>query len=77
MRLIPIVIVPLIALSGCTTPQTIMKNDKTGEIVTCGGHNARSLMLGVPGYYSQKSDDAECVSNHLENGFKRIKAEQE
>lgn len=66
-----IVVISCILLSACTTPETVMKNDKTGDVRTCGGHNQLSWLMGVPGYYQQKSQDAECVSNNLELGFKR------
>lgn len=66
-----IVAISLIALTACTTPITTLKNDKTGETRTCGGHNHLSWVMGVPGYYQQKAEDAECVSSNLENGYKR------
>lgn len=62
-----------LALTGCTTPKTVLKNNKTGQVVTCGGSATGSLVGGVVGYHIQKSNDAECEADYMAEGFKRIK----
>jgi len=68
-------ILSIILLSSCTTPKTVLKNDDTGQVVTCGGNTSSSVMLGAVGYYMQKSDDGNCVADYQEQGFKRIKTD--
>ncbi len=62
-------------LIACSTPTTMLKNEETGQIVQCGGSATGSLVGGVVGYHIQKSNDSKCVTNHLEQGFDRIKVE--
>lgn len=61
----------LLLLGACTTPKTVLKNEDTGQVVSCGGNTTSSMMLGAVGYYMQKSDDGNCVANYLEQGFDR------
>lgn len=71
MRKITATLIAL-SLAACTTPETIMKNEKTGQITRCGGNTSSSIMLGAIGYSLQKSSDSECVASYAEQGFKRI-----
>ena len=59
-------------LSNCTTPTTILKNPKNGQIVRCGGSTAVSLMGGAIGYHIDKSNSASCVADYMAQGFERI-----
>lgn len=62
----------LFALAACTTPKVILKNDKTGQVTICGGNTMSSLTGGIIGYHIQKGNDAECVNDYSEQGFKVI-----
>lgn len=59
----------LVLLTGCTTPMTILKHPKTGQIATCGGSATGSLVGGVIGYQIQKSNDGDCIQAYKEQGF--------
>lgn len=67
-----IVIVAFSALAACSTPTTMLKNNKTGEIVTCGGGSGGSWAGGAIGYNIQKSNDKDCVIAYQKKGFKII-----
>lgn len=75
MRII-IVTLAVLLTSACTTPTTVLKHPKTGQIATCGGSATGSLVGGVIGYHIQKSNDADCVSNYMGEGFKRVHTEE-
>ena len=60
-------------LTACTTPSTMLKNKRTGQIVECGGTADGSLSGGMIGYSIQKSNDEKCVSRYLKQGFIKIK----
>ena len=66
----------VILLAACTTPKTILKNEETGQVAICGGNVSSSLAGGAIGYHIQKSSDAQCVSDYMEQGFKRIKTDE-
>lgn len=66
-RLLPLLLLPLAA---CTTPMTVMKNPKTGQIATCGGSATGSMVGGIVGYEIQKSNDGNCVQEYMKQGFK-------
>lgn len=67
-----LIVVPLaLALSGCATPRTVLVHDKTGQIAICGGSATGSLVGGVVGYQMEKASAAECVSDHIEAGYRR------
>lgn len=59
----------LLLLAACTTPETVLKNPKTGQIARCGGDLTSSLAGGIIGYHMQKSNDEDCVKTYKENGF--------
>lgn len=68
-----ILLIMILTLVGCTTPKTVLKNKKTGQIVSCGGNTTSSVTGGALGYYMQKSDDAECKVDYMAEGFEVIK----
>lgn len=57
-------------LMACTTPETVLKNDKTGQVVRCGGNVAYAGIL----YPFMKAADAKCVSDYTQEGFKQKSA---
>ncbi|UDF33076.1 UNVERIFIED_ORG: hypothetical protein LHK14_25295 (plasmid) [Roseateles sp. XES5] len=59
-------VAPLVALAACSTSRTFLKNEKTGQIVTCGGN----VQVGVIPYAVQNSSDAKCVDSYVQRGFK-------
>jgi len=63
-------LISLLCLTACATPTTVLKNDKTGEVVTCGGGTAGSIAGGMVGYSIQKSNDKECVEEYKSKGYK-------
>ncbi len=66
----------VLLLTACTTPTTVLKNPKTGQVATCGGSATGSMVGGVVGYHIQKSNDADCVANYMGEGFKRVHKEE-
>jgi uncharacterized lipoprotein YajG len=76
MKIVTLSICTLAALgllAGCTTPKTVMKHPKTGQVVSCGGSATGSFVGGVVGYHVQKSNESECVADYAEQGFETIK----
>lgn len=63
---------PLLLVSACATPQTILQNKK-GDVVTCGGDTGGSLAGGPIGYNIQKDNDKACVEAYKKKGYKIIK----
>lgn len=70
-----IAVASLIALllAGCTTPVTVLKNNRTGDVVTCGGETSGSLAGGAIGYNMQKSKADKCVGVHKAKGYHVVK----
>lgn len=62
----------LLTATACTTPKTVLKNHQTGQVVMCGGSATGSMVGGVIGYHIQKSNDSDCVSTYIEQGFARV-----
>lgn len=62
----------VIALAGCTTPTTVLQHPESKQIVRCGGSATGSMVGGVIGYHIQKSNDSDCVADHMDLGFRRI-----
>ena len=56
-------------LAGCSTPVTILKNEKTGQVARCGGGMGGSMMFGAIGYAIESSNDTECVNQYIKQGF--------
>jgi hypothetical protein len=77
MKYITFLALSCIVLTGCTTPKTMLKNSDTGQIVSCGGNISSSLANGAFGYYMQKSNDADCKFDYLEQGFEIIRTQSE
>lgn len=65
----------LFTLSACATPITVLKNDKTGQFVQCGGSTGGTVLGGIIGYHIQKGADEECVNGYGVNGFKIISSQ--
>lgn len=61
--------ITLLILTGCTTPETVLKHEKTGQIARCGGSANGSMAGGMIGYHIQKGNDQKCVETYLEQGF--------
>jgi uncharacterized protein YcfJ len=62
----------LVLVTGCSTPKTVLKNPKTGQVETCGGSATGSLVGGVVGYHIQKSNDSKCAQDLMAQGFKPV-----
>ncbi len=65
--------VGLFLLTACATPQTILRDEKTGQTVVCGGGTAGSIAGGMIGYSIQKDNDATCIKDYKKVGYKIIK----
>lgn len=61
-------------LTGCSTPQTVLR-DNSGMTIVCGGSSSGSIAGGVIGYHIQKGMDEDCVNQHKASGFKIIQQE--
>jgi hypothetical protein len=57
----------LLLLVGCTNSTTYMKNEKTGEVVTCGGTHPITLVEGAV-----QKREAQCIQDYKERGFVRV-----
>lgn len=69
-------IIIFMLLCACTTPKTVLKHPKTGQVAICGGNAESALAGGVIGYHIQKANDDECVNDYLNEGFKTINKEE-
>lgn len=67
-----IALTALLALTACTTPQTILRNEQ-GQTQICGGNVSSSLAGGVIGYHIQKANDEDCVKAYESQGFEVVK----
>ncbi len=76
MKKVLIVAAALFALVGCTTPKTVLKNPKTGQVATCGGSATGSLVGGVLGYHIEKSNDTDCVAEYMGQGFQKVSTKE-
>jgi len=61
---------------ACATPQTVLKNPLTGQVVQCGGGAGGSVAGGAIGYRIQKSNDEKCVESYKEQGFEVIRTDK-
>ena len=59
----------MMALCACSTPTTVMKNDKTGQIVLIGGTATGSALGGFIGYDIQEASEKQQVNNYKQHGF--------
>ena len=57
----------LMLLSGCVNSTTYMKNEKTGEVVTCGGTHAVTVVETAV-----QRREAQCIQDYKERGFVRV-----
>lgn len=64
--------VPLLLLSACATPETVLKHPKTGQTAICGGSTTGSMVGGMIGYHIEKGYDDNCVADHIALGFEQI-----
>ncbi len=62
-----------LALSACTTPVIMLKNDATGQIARCGGSSSGFMAGGLIGRSIQEQDDRQCVRDFEAQGFRRMK----
>jgi hypothetical protein len=69
-RLLPLAII--LALAGCTTPVTMLKNDATGQVARCGGDTTSSIAGGLIGNSIQRGSDDDCIRDYQSQGFRRI-----
>ena len=72
-----VVILTLLTLSACATPETVLRNPKTADVVTCGGGSVGSVAGGMVGYSIQKSNAEDCVKQHKAQGYVIIKHSDE
>lgn len=56
-----------LALAGCADSTTYLKNEKTGEIVKCGGTHAVTLAE-----YAVQKREAQCIQDYKEQGYVRV-----
>lgn len=59
-----------LALTACATPVTTLRNASTGQVVTCGGGVAGSLIGGVAGFNIEQVQDRKCEARYAGQGFK-------
>jgi len=64
-----LLIVVAFALTGCATPETYLKDPKTGQVVHCGGGTAGAWAGGMLGYSIEKNNDDQCVANYKAEGY--------
>ena len=64
-------------LGACTTPKTVYKNPRTGQVMACGGNVSSSLAGGAIGYHIQKSNDNKCRESLEDNGFVVVEDDRE
>ena len=57
----------LAALAGCTNSTTYLKNLKSGEVVTCGGQHAITVVESAV-----QKREAQCIQDYKDRGFVRV-----
>ena len=57
----------LLLLGGCADSTTYLKNEKTGEIVKCGGLHAVTIAE-----WAIQKREAQCIDDYKERGFVRV-----
>jgi hypothetical protein len=59
-----------LCLSGCATPETVVKDPNTGMVVaTCGGGRAGFLLGGLTGMALEQMADQRCVDRYRDVGW--------
>lgn len=61
-------IILCLLLCGCTTPQTVLTNEETGQVARCGGNVAYAGIL----YPFMKEADKDCVADYRKQGFEEV-----
>lgn len=61
-----------LAIVGCATPVTMLKNNATGQVARCGGGTGGFTGGGLIGQSFEKQADAKCVADYEAQGFKRM-----
>lgn len=60
----------LFLLTSCTTPETVLKNNETGQVTRCGGNVAYAGVL----YPFMLNADNQCIKDYQKQGFDTIKS---
>lgn len=68
-----VAVVAILAVTACTTPETMLRHPETAQVARCGGNVTGSLAGGLIGYAIQEGNDSKCVSSYIEQGFQRVK----
>ena len=68
-----IAVAAILAVTACTTPETMLRHPETAQVARCGGNVTGSLAGGMIGYAIQEGNDSKCVSSYIEQGFQRVK----
>lgn len=56
-----------LCLGGCADSTTYLKNQKTGEVVKCGGMHAVTIAE-----WAIQKREAQCIEDYKEQGFVRV-----
>lgn len=59
-----------LTVAGCHTPVVKMKNE-SGQVVACGGRDAKTVAGPGTGYQEMRHELTECVEQHEAAGYKR------
>lgn len=57
----------LLCVAACTNSTTYLKDQKTGEVVTCGSTHAISAVEGAV-----QRREAQCIQDYKDRGFVRV-----
>ncbi len=60
-------------VTGCTTPEVMLRHPETGQVARCGGNGGAFFTGGLIGHAIQETNDAKCAQAFLEQGFQRIR----
>lgn len=62
-----LIIITALLLQACTTPETVLKNEKTGQVARCGGNVAYAGIL----YPFMVAADHQCIADYTTEGFQK------
>lgn len=62
-----IAIIGCLLLAACTDSTTYLKNEKTGQIVTCGNRHPLSLTESAI-----QAREAQCIEDYKQQGYVRV-----
>lgn len=68
-----VAILLIFTFTACTTPETVLRNDETGQVARCGGNVAYAGVL----YPFMRAADSKCVDDFKGQGFKSINSPAE